>query len=87
MGSGRSKCWGTGRGRGRHTLSMRRNNSAEPSVSANKLAFNTLWHRYCAALSKQNTIIRSAIPVAKRLAIFLKCAGSGGSLARTYNVS
>ena len=35
--------------------------------------------------------MRSAIPVAKRLAVFLDCAGSGGSphqtLARTYDVS
>ena len=36
MGSGRSKCWGTWRGRGRHTLNMRQNNSAKPSVRANK---------------------------------------------------
>ena len=55
-----------------------------------KPAFNILWHRYCAALSKQNTIMRSAIPVAKRLAVLLDWAGSGSphqTLARTYDVS
>ena len=83
MSSGRSKCWRNGRGRGRHILSMRRNNSAEPSVWANQPGD-------CAALSKQNTIMRSAIPVAKRLAIILDWAGSGSphqTLSRTYDVS
>ena len=88
MGSGRSKCWGNGRGRGKHTLSTEQFRRA---FRISKPAFNTLLHRYCAALFKQNTIMRSAIPVAKRLAIILDCAGSGGSphqtLARTYDVS
>jgi len=87
MGSGRSKCWA-------------RQGQTHPEYEAerfrrafrlSKPAFNTLLHRYCAALIKQNTIMRSAIPVAKRLAIFLDWASSGGSpnqtLARTYGVS
>ena len=38
---------------------------------------NILLERYCASMAKQNTLMRNAIPAAKRLAIFLDWAGSG----------
>uniref|UniRef100_A0A7S3R5E6 Uncharacterized protein n=1 Tax=Dunaliella tertiolecta TaxID=3047 RepID=A0A7S3R5E6_DUNTE len=39
-----------------------------------KPAFKTLCETYCASLAKQDTHMRSAIPVEKRLAIFF-CTG------------
>ena len=55
-----------------------------------KPAFQVLCDEYCAGLAKQDTCMRDAIPIGKRLAIFLDWAGSGApyqSLARTYDVS
>jgi len=51
---------------------------------------NILLERYCASMAKQNTLMRKAIPAAKRLTIFLDWANSGSPhqhLARTYEDS
>ena len=55
-----------------------------------KPALNKLLGRYCASIAKRNTIMRNAIPAAKRLAIFLDWDGSESPhqhLARTYDIS